>query len=251
MSEDNTTRLNKAISSTGYCSRREADKLIEQGLVKINGETATLGDRVLPSDEIEIRGKRIRNKKADPVYILLHKPRGIICSTDPKAKDNIVDYIDHVERLFPVGRLDVASEGLIIMTNNGDILNYILRARYAHEKEYEVTVNKPITDEFIQGMGAGVPILDTVTRKCDVEAIDEFRFRIVLTQGLNRQIRRMCEHFDFEVTRLRRLRIMHLTTEGLRYGEWRDMTERELEKLMEYVNVSRDQEARDQKNART
>lgn len=226
-----TTRLNKAISSTGYCSRREADKLIEQGLVTVNGKPAELGMRVTEKDEIQIRGRRIKNTKAKPVYLALHKPRGIICSTDPKAKDNIVDYIDHVERIFPVGRLDVASEGLILMTNDGYILNYILRARYEHEKEYIVTVDKPITAEFIEGMSNGVPILETVTKKCKVEQVGDDMFRIILTQGLNRQIRRMCEHFDFNVTRLRRIRIMNISLDGLNYGEWRDLTEAELGEL--------------------
>ncbi len=226
--EQVNTRLNKAISSTGYCSRREADKLIEQGLVTVNGKPAELGLRVTEEDEIRIRGRRIKNAKATPVYLALHKPRGIICSTDPKSKDNIVDYIDHVERIFPVGRLDVASEGLILMTNDGDILNYILRARYEHEKEYIVTVDRSITPEFIEGMSNGVPILDTVTRKCKVEQVGDDMFRIILTQGLNRQIRRMCEHFGFNVTRLRRIRIMNISLDGLNYGEWRDLTEAEL-----------------------
>ncbi|NNC82221.1 MAG: 23S rRNA pseudouridine(2604) synthase RluF [Flavobacteriales bacterium] len=224
-------RLNKALSAAGYCSRREADRLIEQGVVTINDRPATLGDRVTETDRIEVRGRPINTAKAKPVYIALHKPRGIICSTDPKARDNIVDYIDHVERIFPVGRLDVASEGLILMTNDGDIINKILRARYAHEKEYIVRVDKPITDEFIKGMASGVPILDAVTRECEVEKLSEDTFRIILTQGLNRQIRRMCEHFEYEVTRLRRIRIMNISLDGIRYGEWRDLTATELKEL--------------------
>jgi len=238
------TRLNKAISSTGYCSRREADKLIEQGVVLVNGKPAELGLRVMPSDEISIDGRRIKNDKAKPVYLALHKPRGIICSTDPSAKDNVVDYIDHVERIFPIGRLDVASEGLILMTNDGEILNYILRARYAHEKEYIVTVDKPITDEFIKGMGAGVPILETVTKECEVKQEGETMFRIILTQGLNRQIRRMCEHFGYEVQRLRRIRIMHIPLDGLNYGEWRALTPEELTILMESVAKAKAEELR-------
>jgi 23S rRNA pseudouridine2604 synthase len=225
------TRLNKAISSTGFCSRREADKLIEQGLVTVNGKPAELGVRILETDEIHIRGRKIKNTKAKPVYLVLHKPRGIICSTDPNAKDNIVDYVDHVERIFPVGRLDVASEGLILLTNDGNILNYILRARYEHEKEYIVTVDKKITPEFIEGMSNGVPILDKVTKKCKVEQVGDDMFRIILTQGLNRQIRRMCEHFDFNVTRLRRIRIMNISLDGLNYGDWRNLTEAELGEL--------------------
>ena len=225
------TRLNKAISSTGFCSRREADKLIEQGLVTVNGKPAELGVRILETDEIHIRGRKIKNTKATPVYLVLHKPRGIICSTDPNAQDNIVDYVDHVERIFPVGRLDVASEGLILLTNDGNILNYILRARYEHEKEYIVTVDKQITPEFIEGMSNGVPILDKITKKCKVEQVGDDMFRIILTQGLNRQIRRMCEHFDFNVTRLRRIRIMNISLDGLNYGDWRDLTEAELGEL--------------------
>lgn len=224
-------RLNKAISSTGFCSRREADKLIEQGRVQINGEVASLGDRFIEGNELRVNGRLISSKKAEPVYIALHKPRGIICTTDKKAKDNIVNYIDHVERLFPVGRLDVASEGLILMTNDGEILNYILRARYEHEKEYIVTVDKPITEEFIKGMSSGVPILDTVTKECVVKQEGETMFRIILTQGMNRQIRRMCEHFEYEVKRLRRIRIMNIRLDGINYGKWRDLTPKELADL--------------------
>jgi 23S rRNA pseudouridine2604 synthase len=240
------TRLNKAISSTGFCSRREADRLIEEGVVKVNGELAPLGLRVSDQDEITIRGRRIINKKADPVYIALHKPRGIICSSDPKANDNIVDYVDHVERIFPVGRLDVASEGLILLTNDGEILNYILRARYEHEKEYIVTVDQTITEEFIKAMGAGVPILETVTKPCKVERLADDMFRIILTQGLNRQIRRMCEHFGQNVTRLRRIRIMDVVLDGLNYGEWRDLTESEL-KIMR-ASIAKDK-AKEQQQA--
>jgi len=239
-----TTRLNKAISSSGYCSRREADKLIEEGVVEINGKPAELGQRVTAQDVITVRGRKIKNEKADPVYIALHKPRGIICSTDPKAKDNIVDYIDHVERIFPIGRLDVASEGLILMTNDGDIINYILRARYEHEKEYIVTVDRPITPEFIEGMAGGVPILDVVTKQCEVRQEGETMFRIILTQGLNRQIRRMCEHFGYEVTRLRRIRIMNIMLEPLPYGKWRDLSRAELKELRSQIASERAREER-------
>jgi 23S rRNA pseudouridine2604 synthase len=229
--ENRGTRLNKALSGAGFCSRREADKLIEKGVVTINGVKAVLGDRVSDEDIIKVDGRPIRVEKATPVYLALHKPRGIICSTDPKARDNIVRYIDHVERIFPVGRLDVASEGLILMTNDGEIINKILRARYEHEKEYIVTVDKAITDEFIKGMASGVPILETVTRECQVEKLGDDMFRIILTQGLNRQIRRMCEHFGYEVTRLRRIRIMNIQLDGINYGEWRDLTAAELKDL--------------------
>lgn len=231
MEEKKGIRLNKSLSAAGFCSRREADRLIEQGVVTINGVKAVLGDRVSEKDDIRVKGRPISTEKATPVYLALHKPRGIICSTDPKARDNIVRYIDHIERIFPVGRLDVASEGLILMTNDGDIINRILRARYAHEKEYIVTVDKPITDEFIAGMASGVPILDSVTRECKVERLGEDMFRIILTQGLNRQIRRMCEHFGYEVTRLRRIRIMNIHLDGINYGEWRDLTAEELREL--------------------
>ncbi len=224
------TRLNKYLSESGYCSRREADKLIEQGRITVNGKLPEMGMKVTSEDQIFVDGKPIHNKQEERIYLAFHKPVGIECTTNTVVKNNIVDYINYPERIFPIGRLDKASEGLIFMTNDGDIVNKILRARNNHEKEYIVTVNKPITDRFIQRMGNGVPILDTVTRKCKVEQISRFVFRIVLTQGLNRQIRRMCEYLDYEVTALKRIRIINISLD-VPVGKYRKLTPSELKQL--------------------
>lgn len=237
MSELSGTRLNKAISDSGYCSRRQADGLIEQGRVTINGEKAGLGDRVQPEDRIEVDGKLITANE-QLVYIMLNKPVGITCTTDQRIKGNVVDFIGHPQRIFHIGRLDKPSEGLLLMTNDGDIVNKILRAGNKHQKEYLVWVDRPITDEFIRRMGSGVPILDTITKKCEVEKISRNCFRIVLVQGLNRQIRRMAEYFGYEVTRLKRIRIMNLTLDNLPVGKWRDLTEKELAQLLEGLDDS-------------
>lgn len=224
-------RVNKFLSEAGYCSRREADKLIEQGRVTINGQIPEMGTKVLPTDEVRVNGKLINEKKtSDKVYLLFNKPIGIECTTNQSVKGNIVDYINYPERIFPVGRLDKDSEGLIIMTNDGDIVNKILRARNNHEKEYIVTVNKPITDRFLTRMGNGVPILDTITKKCRVEPISQYSFRIFLTQGLNRQIRRMCEYFDYTVVALKRIRIMNLSLD-VPLGKYREITKEEMNTL--------------------
>lgn len=224
-------RVNKFLSEAGYCSRREADKLIEQGRVTINGQIPEMGTKVLPTDEVRVNGKLINEKKtSDKIYLLFNKPIGIECTTNQSVKGNIVDYINYPERIFPVGRLDKDSEGLIIMTNDGDIVNKILRARNNHEKEYIVTVNKPITDRFIKRMGNGVPILDTITKKCRVEPISQYSFRIFLTQGLNRQIRRMCEYFDYTVVALKRIRIMNLSLD-VPLGKYREITKEEMKTL--------------------
>lgn len=224
-------RVNKFLSEAGYCSRREADKLIEQGRVTINGQIPEMGTKVLPTDEVRVNGKLINEKKtSDKVYLLFNKPIGIECTTNQSVKGNIVDYINYPERIFPVGRLDKDSEGLIIMTNDGDIVNKILRARNNHEKEYIVTVNKPITDRFLTRMGNGVPILDTITKKCRVEPISQYSFRIFLTQGLNRQIRRMCEYFDYTVVALKRIRIMNLSLD-VALGKYREITKEEMNTL--------------------
>lgn len=224
-------RVNKFLSEAGYCSRREADKLIEQGRVTINGQIPEMGTKVLPTDEVRVNGKLINEKKtSDKVYLLFNKPIGIECTTNQSVKGNIVDYINYPERIFPVGRLDKDSEGLIIMTNDGDIVNKILRARNNHEKEYIVTVNKPITDRFLTRMGNGVPILDTITKKCRVEPISQYSFRIFLTQGLNRQIRRMCEYFDYTVVALKRIRIMNLSLD-VPLGKYREITKEEMKTL--------------------
>ena len=230
-------RINKALSESGYCSRRQADTLIEQGKVAINGITAVLGDKVLPDDVITVNGNPIKATEKE-VFIAFHKPVGITCTTDLKIEGNIIEFINHKERIFPIGRLDKPSEGLLFLTNNGDIVNKILRAGNNHEKEYIVTVNRPVTDSFIQKMSNGVPILDTVTKKCHVERISRFVFKIILVQGLNRQIRRMCAYFDYEVTRLQRIRIMNISLDNIPVGKWRDLTEKELKEINRLVHNS-------------
>lgn len=230
-------RLNKYISETGFCSRREADKLIEQGRVKIDNIKATMGMKVLKGQKVYIDGKPIKSEN-ELVYIALNKPVGITCTTEHKVKGNIVDFINHKKRIFPIGRLDKDSQGLIFMTNDGDIVNKILRAGNNHEKEYIVTVNKPVTKDFIKGMGNGVPVLGKVTKKCFVKKEGENSFRIILTQGLNRQIRRMCQYFGYEVIKLERIRIMNVSLEGLDIGEWRYLTEKELNEINKLTRKS-------------
>ena len=226
-----STRLNKAISDTGYCSRREADKLIEQGKVKINGRLGVLGDRVFPDDEVTINDKVIDRRKRS-IYIAYHKPVGITCTTETYIPGNIITAINFPERIFPIGRLDKPSEGLIFLTSDGNIVNKILRAGNNHEKEYLVTVNKSIDADFIAKMGNGIPMLGTVTKKCSVEKISDRTFKIILTQGLNRQIRRMCDFLGYDVTRLIRTRIMNITLEGIKQGEWRYFSEKELNEIL-------------------
>lgn len=230
-------RLNKAISETGFCSRREADRLIESGKVMVNGKPAGLGVKVTENDEISVNGKII-TKEVEPIYLAFHKPVGVICTTDTAIKDNIVDFINYPERIFPIGRLDKPSEGLIFMTNDGDIVNKILRAGNSHEKEYIVRVDKKITDNFLHKMRNGVPILDTVTQKCRVEKINHDTFRIILTQGLNRQIRRMCEYLGYEVKRLKRVRIMNVNLEGIAKGQYRHFTKDEIKEILYLVKDS-------------
>lgn len=235
MSELQGTRINKYLSEVGFCSRRAADKLIVEGRVTINGNVPEMGTKTFPGDEIRVNGKLISAPKDEHVYIAFNKPVGIVCTTDTKSeKDNIIDYINHPKRIFPIGRLDKPSEGLILLTSDGDIVNKILRAKNNHEKEYVVTVNKPISKVFIQKMGNGVPILDTITQKCEVKQISHNKFNIILTQGLNRQIRRMCEFLGYEVTKLKRIRIMniHLDTP---LGKWRDLTIKEMEEINHLV----------------
>lgn len=227
--------LNKYISDTGICSRREADAFIREGKVCINGTVATLGNRVVPGDTVTLDGKPIRTAVEKPTYILLNKPVGITCTTERHVKGNIIDFVKHPRRIFPVGRLDKASEGLILLTSDGNIVNKILRAGNLHEKEYIVTVNKPITEEFINRMRGGVPILGTVTLPCQVFKIGRTAFRIILTQGLNRQIRRMCTYLGYEVFTLKRTRIMNLTLDNLPTGQWRNLTSKELHYIMEQV----------------
>lgn len=239
MNDTNFTRINKFLSEIGYCSRRAADKLIEQGRVKINGEVPEMGTKISREDEVSVNGKlvhRAKNKKM--VYIAFNKPVGVVCTTDQmREKNNIIDYINYPTRIFPIGRLDKPSEGLIFLTNDGDIVNKILRARNNHEKEYEVTVSKPITKEFIEAMGNGVPILDTVTRKCFVKQTDKKKFKIILTQGLNRQIRRMCDYLDYDIRKLKRVRIMNINLD-IPTGEYRDFTVKELNQINQSVEHS-------------
>ena len=236
--EEKRVRINKYLSEVGYCSRRAADKLIEQRRVTINGKVPEMGTKVGPGDEVRVNGKLITAKDDTPVYLAFHKPVGIVCTTDTRVeKDNIIDYIGYPKRIFPIGRLDKMSEGLIFMTNDGDIVNKILRARNHHEKEYIVTVNKPIDREFVRKMSNGIPILDTVTRKCYVEQMGKQKFKIILTQGLNRQIRRMCEYLGYRVTKLKRIRIMNVTLD-IPVGKWRPLTPRELKGIRRMVSQS-------------
>lgn len=243
MSDSDGIRLNKFISDSGFCSRREADKLIEQNLVTINGKRPKLGVKVMPGDEVWADGKRIRNKaaakQADRVYIAYHKPVGITCTTERHVQGNIIDAVRHRSRIFPIGRLDKESEGLIFLTSDGDIVNKILRAENAHDKEYIVTVDKPLTGQVAELMQKGVPMLGTVTKPCKVTILSQFVFKVVLVQGLNHQIRRMCDHFGYEVTRLKRTRIMNVTLGALKPGQWRDLTRDEMEQINRAVAESK------------
>lgn len=238
MSEIKTTRINKYLSEVGYCSRRAADKLIEQGRVTINGKVPEMGTKIVEGDDVRVDNELISASNDLPVYLAFNKPIGIVCTTDTRVeKDNIIDFIKYPKRIFPIGRLDKPSEGLIFLTNDGDIVNKILRARNHHEKEYIVTVDKPITQHFLKRMREGVPILDQVTRKCEVEEINKYQFKIILTQGLNRQIRRMCEYLDYQVTKLKRVRIMNVNLD-IPIGKWRDLTSEELKEINRLVSDS-------------
>lgn len=235
-----STRLNKYIAESGVCSRREADRFIEQGNVFVNGKKAGIGTQVFPGDEVMVNGHRIEPRgKSGKIVIAFNKPKGITSTTEKSDPDNIIDYVNHPDRIFPIGRLDKDSEGLILLTNDGDIVNKILRAGNKHEKEYIVTVDKPLTEEFILKMSGGVPILGEVTRKCKVTMVSTFVFNIILIQGLNRQIRRMCEYFGYNVVRLERIRIMHIGLKGLPAGDWRELDEAELYQLHEMIHDSK------------
>ena len=239
MANRTSTRLNKYISESGMCSRRDADRYIEQGNVHINGRRAQVGDQVLPGDVVKVNGQVVEPRdEEDLVFIALNKPVGIVSTTDSAEKDNIQRFVGHSERIFPIGRLDKDSQGLIFLTSNGDLVNKILRAGNNHEKEYLVTVDKPVTREFVEGMSSGVPILGTMTKRCKVEKVSRFVFRITLVQGLNRQIRRMAEYFGYEVARLERVRIMNVSLQGLPVGAWRDLTEKELAVLFDAIRDS-------------
>ncbi|WP_405398416.1 23S rRNA pseudouridine(2604) synthase RluF [Maribacter sp. Asnod2-G09] len=234
----NKTRINKYLSEAGYCSRRAADKLIDQGRVTINGEVPEMGTKISAGDVVKVDGELIKESKGKSTYLAFNKPVGIVCTTDTGVeKDNIIDYINYPKRIFPIGRLDKPSEGLIFLTDDGDIVNKILRARNNHEKEYLVTVDKPITIDFLNRMRRGIPVLDQVTRECEVFEVSTYQFRIILTQGLNRQIRRMCEYLDYRVKKLKRIRIMNVKLD-VPVGKWRDLTEEELKEINRLVSTS-------------
>jgi 23S rRNA pseudouridine2604 synthase len=238
MESNEGTRINKYLSEVGYCSRRASDKLIDEGRVRINGAVTEKGSKVLPGDIVSVDGKKISEPKEDFIYLAFNKPVGIVCTTDTvREKNNIIDFINYPKRIFPIGRLDKPSEGLIFLTNDGDIVNKILRARNNHEKEYEVTVNKPITREFVKKMSEGIPILGTITRRCYVRQNSTYTFTIILTQGLNRQIRRMCEFLDYQVTKLKRVRIMNIKLD-VPLGKWRYLNEDEIHVINSMVENS-------------
>ena len=239
MSEEKGTRINKYLSEIGFCSRRKADLLIEQERIKVNGVYAVMGQKVTGQEEIQVNNKIIKKlENQKHIYIAFNKPVGIVCTTDTKReKDNIIDYINYPTRIFPIGRLDKPSEGLIFLTNDGDIVNKILRANNQHEKEYIVEVNKPVTKDFIKKMGEGVPVLDKTTNRCKIKQTGKKTFKIILTQGLNRQIIRMCEYFDYRVVFLKRIRIMNIKLD-IPVGEYRDFTKSELNQINQLVKNS-------------
>tara|TARA_R110001599_G_scaffold349165_1_gene577070 strand:- start:616 stop:1464 length:849 start_codon:yes stop_codon:yes gene_type:complete len=244
-------RINKYISESGICSRREADRFVEQGNVFINGKRAKIGDQVSAGDLVKVNGQIIEpQEEEDFVFIALNKPVGIVSTTESSERANIVDFVNHSTRIFPIGRLDKDSQGLIFLTSKGDLVNKILRAGNQHEKEYLVTVNKPLTDEAIKGMSAGVPMLGVTTKKCKISKETPNIFRITLVQGLNRQIRRMCEHYNYEVTKLERVRIMNVALKGLSIGEWRDLSEKELTTLLKACEGSSSQAAAEPKKTK-
>ncbi len=232
MDQQAGTRLNKYIADSGYCSRREADRLIGEGKVLIDGRVGVLGERILPGMRVTVDGVSVTGE-SEKVYIALNKPKGIVCTADPREPMNVVDYIGHPQRIFPVGRLDKDSEGLLLLTSDGEIVNRILRAAGGHEKEYEVTIDRPVTAEFLQKMAAGVPILDTVTLPCRIRKTGPRSFNLILIQGLNRQIRRMCEALGCNVVSLKRIRIMNIHLGRLQTGHWRNLTDRELKQLFD------------------
>ncbi|SES84574.1 23S rRNA pseudouridine(2604) synthase RluF [[Clostridium] polysaccharolyticum] len=239
MAQNEPMRLNKYLSDSGFCSRREADRLVEQGKVIIDGAAAQLGQKVIPGQNIVVDGKPLKREE-ERILIAFNKPRGIVCTTSKKDKDNIVDYLNYGKRIYPIGRLDKDSEGLILLTNKGDIVDKILRGSNYHEKEYVVTVNKKITKEFIEGMQAGVPILDTVTRPCTLIMVNDRTFRIIISQGLNRQIRRMCEYFGYRVQTLKRVRIMNIQLNHLKTGTYRNVSDAEWKQLNVLLNKGKD-----------
>ena len=246
-----STRLNKYISESGICSRRDADRFIEQGNVYVNGKRAQVGAQVVAGDVVKVNGQLIEPREADDfVFIAFNKPVGIVSTTESSEKNNIVDFVRHSVRIFPIGRLDKDSQGLIFLTSNGDLVNKVLRAGNNHEKDYVVTVNKPITDSFIEGLAGGVPILGRMTKKCPVTKVSPNVFNITLVQGLNRQIRRMCEHFGYEVVKLERTRIMNVSLKGLPVGDWRDLTPKEMAVLLKSIEDSSSEDSTAAKKTR-
>lgn len=237
--ENNGVRINKFLSEAGVCSRREADRKIENGEVRINDKIAVTGDKVLPEDVVYVNGRPVQ-KEEEMVLFALNKPVGIVCTAEKREKNNVIDFMKYPKRIYPIGRLDKDSEGLLLMTNNGEIVNKIMRAGNMHEKEYIVTLNKPVSDSFVRGMAGGVPLveLNTTTRKCKVEKIANRKIRIILTQGLNRQIRRMCEYFGYRVEKLERVRIMNIELGDLKTGQYREITGEEYAKLMKLTEDS-------------
>ena len=233
-------RINKYLSDIGFCSRRQADKLIEEGRITVDGEVCAMGRKVTGIEDIRVNGAVVKSTKREGAFTLIafNKPVGVVCTSEKREKDNIIDYINYPRRIYPIGRLDKNSEGLILLTDNGDIVNKMMRSGNKHEKEYIVSVNKDITDEFLSKMRNGVPILDTVTRKCEVTKLSKRKFKIILTQGLNRQIRRMCEALDYRVTYLKRVRVLNIELGNLKIGEYRDVTDEEREKLMAIIGNS-------------
>jgi 23S rRNA pseudouridine2604 synthase len=252
MQKKDGTRLNKFISESGLCSRREADRFVENGNVTINGRKAQIGDQVYAGDRVTVNGNKLEPKKNEKlVFIALNKPVGVTSTTEVGVQDNIVRFVNHPERIFPIGRLDKDSQGLIFLTNDGDVVNKILRAGNKHEKEYLVTVNKPLTDEVIKGMASGVPMLGVVTKKCKVVQEGPTVFRVTLIQGLNRQIRRMCEHFGYDVKKLERVRIMSIGLNKLPVGDWRDLSTNELDTIYGMIEDSSDVDEKKQKSTKT
>lgn len=237
--ENSGVRINKFLSEAGVCSRREADRKIENGEITINDRVATMGDRVHENDVVYVNGRPVQ-KEEEITLLVLNKPAGIVCTAEKREKNNVIDFMKYPKRIYPIGRLDKDSEGLLLMTNNGELVNKIMRAGNHHEKEYIVTVNKPVTDSFVRGLAGGVPLveLNTTTRKCKVEKIGNRKIRIILTQGLNRQIRRMCEYFGYRVEKLERVRIMNITLGDLKTGQYREVTAEEYEKLMSLTKAS-------------
>ena len=251
MFNTSSTRLNKYISESGICSRRDADRFIEQGNVYVNGKRAQVGAQVVAGDTVKVNGQLIEPREAeDFIFIALNKPVGIVSTTESSEKNNIVDFVGHSDRIFPIGRLDKDSQGLIFLTSNGDLVNKVLRAGNNHEKDYVVTVNKPITDSFIEGLAGGVPILGRITKKCPVTKVSPNVFNITLVQGLNRQIRRMCEHFGYEVVKLERTRIMNVSLKGLPVGDWRDLTPKEMAVLLKSIEDSSSEDSTAAKKSR-